>query len=341
MKSIRIKLLVLVVFVFVTLLAGCTRSIASPSSPQDDYPNKPITIIVPFSPGGSVDRMARGVASFMQQKLNVAVVVENLEGSGGMVGHTLFLATEPDGYTFLIASEPPYITSNILLSGASFKLEDFDFINAQWSDEIAFLTHKDNPYKTLGDLVDTIKANPGTIAMGVTMGSSGHVAGFALLDVLGIKDMVNIVTYDGGGPLRTALLGKHVDFSPVQMEGSDVIADSMTGLALWSNTPSTNKLWSDMPLLNDELKKFGYDVEMPIVSGSCRTLVALPAFKEKYPQRYSLFVDAYKSMLEDDDAINWFKNAGMPTDWKGPEETTKLVYDNHEVFSRYYDLLNR
>ncbi|MCH8098787.1 MAG: hypothetical protein IID53_17170 [Proteobacteria bacterium] len=225
---------------------------------------------MPFKPGGSVDRMARGLASFMTYELNVPITVLNKPGAGGQLGHTYFLQQPNDGYTLLVTPAIPYIGNNILITGAKFSMDDFAFVNTQWSDWTMVATQKDKPYKTFGSLIDAIKKNPGKISTGVTFSSSGHLSTMALLSALGLKpDALRIVTYGGGGPLRSALAGGQIDFAVVQAEGSEVIRDNIRPLAAFLK--KKNKMW-DAPPINELLKPYG--VKVPLITGSQRVLAA-------------------------------------------------------------------
>ncbi|HEY8369325.1 MAG TPA: tripartite tricarboxylate transporter substrate binding protein, partial [Thermodesulfobacteriota bacterium] len=300
-----------------------------------DWPTRPITILVAFNAGGSVDRMARGLAPYLSAELGKPVTVVNRPGAGGQAGTTWFLAQPHDGHTLMVSPATPYLATNILITGAKYTLDDFAFVNAQWIDYAFLAVPKDRPYRSLKDLVDAIRANPGKVSTGVTFGSAGHVSTLVLLEALGLPhDAVRIVTFDGGGPLRTALAGGHVDFSIQQAEGAETIKDFVRPLAvlLDERTPD----W-DAPTINEALEPYG--VTVPVVSGSVRALVAPAGFKAKDPKGFQRLVDAYKKVLANPEFQAWLKTNGMDGVWLGPERTTEIIKANFEVLRKYQHLL--
>lgn len=303
----------------------------------DEWPTKPIRIVVPFKPGGSVDRMARGLASFLTYDLNVPITVLNKPGAGGQLGHTYFLQQPNDGYTLLVTPATPYIANNILITGAKYSMEDFAFVNAQWSDWTMVATGKDKPYKTFANLIDAIKKNPGKISTGVTFSSSGHLSTMALLSALGLKpDALRIVTYGGGGPLRSALAGGQIDFAVVQAEGSEVIRDNIRPLAGFLK--KKNKRW-DAPPINELLKPYG--VTVPLITGSQRVLAASASFRKAHPDHWKTLVASYKKTLKRKGFRRWLKKTRIGRQWLGPEKTTKMLMGNFEALKKYKHLLKK
>jgi putative tricarboxylic transport membrane protein len=147
------------------LLAACL-----PASAQD-WPRRPVTLLVPFDAGGSVDRLARGLTQFMPKALGQPMTVVDRVGAGGQIGTTWFLQQPDDGYTLMVTPATPFIPVNILVTGAKYSLDDFTFINGQWTDFTLLVTPKDRPFHSAHDLLDAIKANPGKLSAGIDFGS--------------------------------------------------------------------------------------------------------------------------------------------------------------------------
>lgn len=186
-----------------------------------------------------------------------------------------------------------------------------------------------------GSLIDAIQASPGKLSTGVTFGSAGQISTMLLLDALGIPAAaVRIVTYDGGGPLRTALAGGHLDFSVVQAEGSETIRDFVRPLAVFREDRA--KDW-DAPPINEALKASG--VAIPILSGSIRVLAASAAFKKKQPQAFDRLVLANRRALENPEYRSWLAANKIDGDWLGPEKTTAVLNANFEILKKYRHLL--
>lgn len=316
--------------------AALCLAVAGPAIAQDDaWPQEALTIIVPFSPGGSVDRMGRGMSSFLPDHLGVPVLVQNRPGAGGQLGHSYFLQQPDDCQTLTVTPATPYIANNILMTDADFTMDDFAFINAQWADWTMIAVPNDRPWQTMGELVDAIMEEPGTVSTGVTFGSAGHLSTLVLLEALGLdEDALRIVTYDGGGPLRTALAGGQIDFSVVQAEGTEVVRDMVRPLAAF--LPEHNDDW-DVPPINETLAD--YDATVPLINGSIRTVAASAACREAHPDRFATLVDAMQSMLETEAAQDYFTRSQIGADWRGPEQTTELLNQNFEILERYQGLI--
>jgi tripartite-type tricarboxylate transporter receptor subunit TctC len=311
-------------------------SVACFASAQE-WPTRPITLLVPFNAGGSLDRMARGLAPYLSQELGQPVTVSNRPGAGGQIGTTWYLQQPDDGHTLLVTAATPYLATNILITGAKYALSDFAFVNAQWSDYTFIAVHKDKPYKTLKELIDAIKANPGKLSTGFTFGSAGQVTTALLLDELGLPaNAVRMVTYEGGGPLRTALAGGHLDFSVVQGEGSETIRDFIRPLAVVRESRAA--AW-DAPPINEALAPYG--VTLPLISGSIRAMATHASFRKKHPQAFDKLTRAYRSALENKDFRAWLESNRIDGDWLGPEKTTEVLNANFEILKKYQHLLKK
>jgi tripartite-type tricarboxylate transporter receptor subunit TctC len=319
------------------LAAGAMVLAAMGATHAAEWPSRPITLMVPFNPGGSLDRMARGLAPFLSKELAQPVTVTNRPGAGGQVGTTWFLQQPDDGYTVLITAATPYLPTNILITGAKYTLDDFAFVNAQWSDYTFIAVHKDKPYKSLKDLIDAVKANPGKLSTGFTFGSAGQISTMMLLDALGLPaNAVRSVTYDGGGPVRTALAGGHVDFSVVQGEGSETIREFIRPLAVIREARAPE--W-DAPPINEALKPMG--VSVPLLSGSIRAMATHASFRKKHPQAFDRLAGGYRRVLENKDYRAWLATNKIDGDWLGPEKTTAVLNANFEILKKYQHLLKK
>jgi len=236
-----------------------------PGMAQDAYPSKPVTMIVPFPPGGVADIVGRPLAASMEKTLRQPVVIVNRTGAGGAVGMAAAAKSAPDGYTILMGlSSISIFPVSDRISGKTpaYELRDFAPIALITADPTVLVVRADSPYKTLKDFVDYAKANPGKI----NYSSSGvygtlHVAMEIFANAAGIK--LFHVPYQGGGPAVTALLGGQVDAlasGPAAAIGQ-IKGGKMRALASWST--ERLKLLPDIPTF----KELGYDAEFYIWSG--------------------------------------------------------------------------
>ena len=179
-----------------------------------DYPTKPITLINPQAPGGTLDIQARAFASVADKILGQPVVVVNKTGATGMVGGLAGAQAAPDGYTLTVGSvNIPNAIEWEIANGRKppFTRHDFVCIGTFTMSPTLLIVPVDSPYKTLADFIADAKARPGQLAF-----SSGGLYGMSHLPIeifaraAGLK--FRHVPYSGGGPCVTAVVGKHVDF---------------------------------------------------------------------------------------------------------------------------------
>jgi putative tricarboxylic transport membrane protein len=316
------------------VMGGCKRSIGSGDDVQS-WPRRPITILVPFDVGGAADRLARGFAQHMPKYLGQPMTVVDRAGASGMIGTNWLLQQPADGYTVMMTPATPYIPINIIITRANFNLDDFTFVNAQWTDYSALIVAKDRPWRTANELIDAIRANPGKISTGVDFGSVGHIETLAMLESLGLKpNALRFVTFDGSGAMHAALAGGQLDFYIGQSESNLVIKDYVRTLAVVLDHRAPGV---DAPPINEVLK--AYNASVPLLAGSARTFVFPSAFKLKHPAEYAKFVSAYRSTLDSPDFKKFLHDNQMAGDWVGEDRTTQMIRDQFEVLKKYQDLL--
>jgi tripartite-type tricarboxylate transporter receptor subunit TctC len=232
---------------------------------QDSYPSRPITMIVPFPPGGVADIVGRPLAATMEKTLKQPIIVVNRTGAGGALGIREAARAAPDGYTLLMSLSSISIfpvAERVNGKTPSYEMKDFAPIALVTADPTVLVVRADSPYKTVKDFVDAAKANPGKI----NYSSSGvygtlHVAMEIFANAAGIK--LFHVPYGGGGPAVTALLGGQVEAlasGPAAAVGQ-IKGGKMRALASWSD-----KRLDMLPEI-PTFKELGYDAEFYIWSG--------------------------------------------------------------------------
>jgi tripartite-type tricarboxylate transporter receptor subunit TctC len=177
------------------------------------YPTRPITLVVPFPPGGGVDSLARLAAERLTMALKQTVVVENRTGAGGTLGTRAVAKAEPDGYTLMLAHTGTMSINPSLYANAGYDpRKDFAPIGLIGSMPVALIAHPSFPAKTVADVIKLAKEQPGKINFGTSApGTGGNLTAEYFKSVAGL-DMV-IVPYRGTAPLMNDLLGGHVPIS--------------------------------------------------------------------------------------------------------------------------------
>lgn len=247
---------------------------------QAQYPTRPITMIVPFPPGGVADIVGRPLAASMERTLGQPVVVVNRPGAGGAVGMTAAAKADPDGYTILMAlSSISIFPVSDPLNGkpAPYQISDFVPVALVTADPTVLVVSASSPYKTVADFVAGAKANPGKI----NFSSSGvygtlHVAMEMFAGAAGIQ--LFHVPYQGGGPAVRALLSGEVQAlasGPAAAVGQ-IQGGKMRALAGWG--AKRLELMPELPTF----KELGYkNVEFYIWSGVVAPAATPPEAQHK------------------------------------------------------------
>jgi len=171
----------------------------------DDYPSRPVTLIIPFPPGGGVDTVGRLIAGRLTAALGQQVVVENRAGAGSVIGIRAAAKATPDGYTILMGTTGASVAPN---PGYDI-VKDFAPIGLIASIPITVQAHPATPVKSLTDIVELAKKQPGKITVGTPPPPTLNYFGAELFKSLTAAD-ITIVTYKGTGPLTNDLVGGHV-----------------------------------------------------------------------------------------------------------------------------------
>ncbi|WP_458093985.1 Bug family tripartite tricarboxylate transporter substrate binding protein [Roseomonas sp. WA12] len=181
---------------------------AMPALAQQPYPSRPVTIIVPFAPGGSTDFVARLLAQYLSTSLGGSFVVENRAGGSGTVGHGALARARPDGYTLDVAPTGTFAVAPFLFSPLPYdNARAFAPISLLASNAMFICVHPTSGMNSFADLVTAAKAQPGRLTYASPgSGTVGQLAPELMLDMAGI-DMLH-VSYRGGAPALQALLTK-------------------------------------------------------------------------------------------------------------------------------------
>jgi tripartite-type tricarboxylate transporter receptor subunit TctC len=183
----------------------------------EDWPARPVTLVVPYAAGGPVDTLARILAARLSEILGQQIVIENVGGAGGMTGANRAAKAAPDGYTVLLSGSAVLALNQTLYKKPLYNaVTDFEHV-ALFSDSARVLiTRKDLPANTLSEFVAYAKANQGKMQYGSPgAGSGGHVCAVLLVVAMGTK--ITHVPYRGAGPAMQDLLGGRIDFMAEQI----------------------------------------------------------------------------------------------------------------------------
>jgi tripartite-type tricarboxylate transporter receptor subunit TctC len=223
-------------------------ALAAPASAQD-YPNRPITLVVPFPPGGSTTIVARIVADKMSEALGQSIVVDNRGGAGGTIGTRAVSKSAPDGYTILLGYTGTLAIGPSLYANAGYDpRKDFVPIGRIGTAPNTLVVHPSTPANSVAELIAHAKANVGKVYYGSAgIGTVSHVCGEYFATAAGVK--IAHIPYKGTGPAITDLLGGHIPmaFAPVPATHENAKAGKLRMLAVTSAVRST--LLPDVPTI--------------------------------------------------------------------------------------------
>ena len=191
-----------------------------PLAQAQDYPNKPIRMLVPFAPGGAVDTAARILALKMDERIGWKFVIENRPGGNGFIATTAVARSPADGYTLLVAHTGEFAVNPALFDNVPYELErDFVAITMVNDAPMLYLANIQAPFSSFRELVAQAKAKPGSITFGSAgNGSINHLAGEWLAQAAGIKLLH--IPYKGGAPAAAAVAAGDVHFGVMAVPGA-------------------------------------------------------------------------------------------------------------------------
>lgn len=234
------------------ILAMLTFGLAVATAAQaQTWPAKPVTLLVPFPPGGSTDMIARTLGAKLNETLGGNFVVDNRPGAGGTVGTAAAKRAAPDGYTILVSSLGPLVIAPHLIKNTGYDpLKDFDYLTVAVQAPNVLAVPASSPHKTLGDVLAYQKANPGKMTFASAgNGTSDHLTAALFWQETGTSGLH--VPYKGGAPALTDLLGGQVDatFMNINTGLPNIKSGKLRALAITSATRSP--LLPDVPTMEE------------------------------------------------------------------------------------------
>jgi len=221
-----------------------------------DYPNRPITLVVPFAPGGSTTIVARIVADRLADALGQQIIVDNRPGAGGTIGTRQVAKSAPDGYTIVLGYTGTLAIGPSLFPNVGYDVrKDFAPIGRIATAPNTLAVHPSFDVHSVKELIDYAKANPGKVNFGSAgVGTVGHVGGELLATMAGIK--LTHIPYKGTGPAMTDLLGGHIpmSFAPIPAVHESAKSGLLRLLAVTSLTRSS--LVPEIPTIAETLPGF-------------------------------------------------------------------------------------
>ncbi len=290
---------------------------------QTDYPKRQVELIVPFPPGGPNDTAARIIQPQLSADLGVPVVIVNKSGGGGALGADYVAKARPDGYTLYFTTNTTLTILVAMQPDVTHRLSDFVPIGSTMADFGSITTRAANPWKTLEEVVDYAKKNPGKLSYGS--------AGVGTLSSLSMEIFkmsygldITHIPFQGTGPVKNAILGGHVQLASSSFGSLAPLIKSGDLIALVSTAPKRLPAYPNVPTMAEK----GF----PEATLNIWMLLAAPA---KTPQGIvDRLTKALEKTMRDPAVVAAVEKSGMTVDFHGPEETRKLLESEHEVVKK-------
>jgi tripartite-type tricarboxylate transporter receptor subunit TctC len=296
----------------------------SPVSFAEEYPSHPVTVIVPFGPGGGVDINTRALAPYLEKVLGEKTIVANRGGGGGITGHTLGAMAKPDGYTLTMVSTG-ICSGPWLIKDVRFSPESYEYIGQVSFIPNFLVVNAESPWKNLKEFVDYAKANPDKLSIPYMDGwTSSDIADAIFTHLAGIKTKV-VGGFKSGAADIASVLGGHTSYS--FNNTSEVMPHAAAGTIriLAVAAPKRSSFFPDVPTL----KELGYDDSV----GVFRTLAAPKGTPQPILDKLS---KALKAALEQPGVPEDFKKVGLTVDYLGPQDARNFIMVQYEQFGKVF-----
>jgi tripartite-type tricarboxylate transporter receptor subunit TctC len=291
---------------------------------QEKYPNRPIELVVPMAPGGFADIGTRVFSEELSKILKTPIAVVNRAGGTGVPATMYVIRSAKDGYTLLLGASSTHVIAPIINKEATFDtLRDFIPLGYFGAVPCAFAVRADSPIKTLNDLIESARKNPGKLKNGA--GGMGTESQFDL-EILCMNNKIKITTipFSSGGEALPALLGGHVDMatSTLATFGPSIKGGMVRALAVTSKTRHPE--FPEIPTTAD----LGH----PYISFYPWIGLLAPAGIPASVQ--NILVPAIEKTFKNPEVINRAAKANVTVEYKGPEEYRKLIAEDIEVLTK-------
>ena len=270
------------------------------SAPAASFPDRSITLVVPWAAGGGTDTLARTLVKNAKKYFGVTLTVVNRVGGTGAIGMNSVATARPDGYTVGVITF--HLSAYRLMGLAELSYKDFDLIALLNRSPAGISVRADSPFKTLKDLVEYAKANPGVVTVGhAGPGQSWHLAAASLAQKLGLK--FSYVPFDGAAPTRTALVGGHISVATTGMDEVLQFYKTKQIRILAVNNVTRHPAFPDVPTVAEA----GYPIENPVLDWR-----GLGVPKGTPPEVLKVLRDGFRKAAEDPDYIKLMDDLALP-----------------------------
>lgn len=328
-----------VIMILVLALSGCTPS--QPSGSQtptdtagDGFPDSNIRLVLPNAPGGAVEMICRQFQPYLEAELGQPLMIDNVEGGGGIIGTMVLKNAEADGYTIQAKSMGSLINS-WLLQDAEFGIDDFDYLGRFTNDPGVILVHKDAPYNNMTEFIEWAKTQPeGSVTMSLANITDINFIGLKQIEeATGLK--FNIIGYNSGGSARLAVVSGEVVGTHCNYFGAASVWEDTKVLAVHLDENTIPNL-AGVQTVNEAVGK-----DTVAISTNFE-LLAPKGFMEKYPERAEKLLAAFNAAWNNPEFLASLKEQGMEgyVEVLSPEETEREVREMNDYLNENKSLFD-
>ncbi len=290
----------------------------------DDYPSRPITLVIPYGPGGAADLSARLVAGNAPSTLGQSILPVNKAGAAGVTGSNFVINAKKDGYTLLSARVGSQMGVPAMNKTIPYKWDDFTVIGMTELNPFILTVGADSPYETFADFEKAVKDGVELSYSSAGVGTLLHIATAVMADAMGADpDKLTHIPYKGGGKARTAVVSGAVDFSWGNLSASAGALEAGQLRALAVTTPERFATIPDVPSASE----VGYADLEKIIGWSA--IYGPPGLPDEVVAKWS---DALMKLGENPAWLKLTKGLGNIVQLMGPEETKTFVKNQYDVF---------
>jgi tripartite-type tricarboxylate transporter receptor subunit TctC len=283
-----------------------------------DFPDsaRTVELAVPYAPGGPVDVATRVIQAPLSKELGIPVVVVNRAGAGGVVGMESVLRAKADGYTLAATANATLVTVPAVNPNVSYGLGDFAAVGSYAVDYQAIISRPDSRWKTIEDFVAYARQNPGKLSYGSS--GTGGVSYFNM-EILKMTEDLQIthVPYQGTGPVKTAILGGHVDVATSAMGAFTPLVQANKLVFLIVTSPKRLANLPNVPTMQ----------EKGIKSAALNTVMMVLVPAQVPPQALARLRAALASVMRQRTVREQLETAALIPDYQGPEATLAALQE--------------
>jgi len=300
-----------------------TAAMAQPAMAQD-YPDRPVEFIVPWSPGGGSDTLMRIVSNNVEPYLGVEMPIINMPGVGGTVGLKEASRRDANGYTISQVHEGLLTASITGLTDLTW--QDFDPIALMTASPQYLVANADQPYGTFEEFVTYAKENPGEITIGVTLGGVPHLHAAMIEEAFDLQ--LKYVGYEGTGERIRALVGGNLDVAIGDVSSAGQFVENGDLVFLATGAPERMAQTPDVPTFGE----LGADLELAVTRG-----IVMP--KGSPEEARNTMEAALEELSKDETFVEQVNNAGAEVQFRGQDEYTAYLGKLSETVDRLAEVL--